>query len=185
LTYLYSTFLTPFLLIAMLRPLSFGRINYIPAGPTALVFALLAQYHAIVPYIYKYRVSGSSSPSSQSNGIMLTSKATSYLLPAQLALSQLPGSALAAAVGWVVGIAYRREILQGAVRWRVPTWLVAAGYEQKERYNHLRRRMEGEAAAGRATGVERDTNGSNAGGEEQARRRGVVGGLLDQFRGAL
>ena len=105
---------------------------------------------------------------------MLTSKATSYLLPLQLALAQLPGSALAAAVGWIAGFAYRREILPGAARWRVPTWLVA-GHEQKERYDHLRRRMEGEA--GRATGVENN--------REHARRRGVVGGLLDQFRGAL
>jgi hypothetical protein len=185
LTFFYSAFLTPFILIAVLRPLSFGRINYLPAGPTPLLFALLAQYHAVVPYIYKYRVSGSTSSSDQSTGILLTSKATSYLLPLQLALSQLPGSALAAAVGWCVGIAYRREILQGAVRWRVPTWLVAAGYEQKERYNHLRRRMEGEVAAGRATGVERDGGSGNAGGEDQARRRGVVGGLFDQFRGAL
>lgn len=164
----------------MLRPLSFGRINYLPAGPTAVLFALLAQYHAAVPYMYKYRISSEvptgASTANHDYGIMLTSKATSYILPLQLALAQLPGSALAAGVGWILGFAYRREILPGAVRWRVPAWVVG-GREQKERYDHLRRRMEGEA--GRATGVE-----GAAGGREQARRRGVMGGLLDQLRGS-
>lgn len=49
------------------------------------------------------------------------------------------------------------------------------GSEQKERYDTLRRRMEGEA--GRATGVEDN--------RDRTRRRGVVGGLIDQFRGAF
>ena len=105
---------------------------------------------------------------------MLTSKSTSYLLPLQLALSQFPGSAIAAGIGWIIGFAYRREVLPGAARWRVPGWIVG-GVEQKERYDNLRRRMEGEA--GRATGVENN--------REHVRRRGVVGGLIDQFRGAF
>lgn len=107
---------------------------------------------------------------------MLTSKATSYILPLQLALSQLPGSAISAGVGWVIGFAYRREILPGAAKWRVPLWMIG-GSEQKERLDELRRRMEGEA--GRATGVETNNTG------DQARRRGVLGGLADQFRGAF
>ena len=37
----------------VVRPLSWGRINYLPAGPTPIVFALLAQYHSAIPYIYK------------------------------------------------------------------------------------------------------------------------------------
>lgn len=162
----------------MIRPLSFGRINYLPSGPTPLAFALLAQYHAAIPYIYKYRISGgipSGSTADREYGMMLTSKATSYLLPLQLALSQLPGSALAAGAGWVVGFAYRREILPGAARWRAPTWLIG-GSEQKERFDHLRRRMEGEA--GRATGV--DTGESRG---EGTQRRGWLGGVADTFRG--
>ena len=160
----------------IIRPLSFGHINYLPSGPTPLVFALLAQYHAAVPYIYKYRLS-SASPT-QEYGLMLTSKATSYLLPMQLALSQLPGSAIAAGVGLIIGFAHRREILPGTTRWRVPAWLVG-GAEQRERYDSLRRRMEGEA--GRATGVQTD---AGAAGQGQTRRRGMVGGLVDSFRGA-
>lgn len=164
-------------MVFVVRPLSFGHINYLPAGPTAITFALLAQYHAAIPYIYKYRLFSpvpTGTSSSQEYGLMLTSKSTSYLFPIQLALSQLPGSAIAAAVGWIIGFAYRREILPGATRWRVPGW-VMGGSEQKERYDSLRRRMEGEA--GRATGVENN--------RDHVRRRGVVGGLVDQFRGAF
>ncbi|KAK3115175.1 hypothetical protein LTR53_005724 [Teratosphaeriaceae sp. CCFEE 6253] len=172
----YTTLLPPILLATVIRPLSFGRINYLPAGPTSLVFALMAQYHAAIPYIYKYRPSSSTGAASANQpeyGLNLTSKSTSYLIPLQLALSQLPGSAIAAAVGWIIGFAYRREILPGATRWRVPDWVLGSS-GQKGRYDSLRRRMEGEA--GRATGV--DTN------REHTRRRGVVGGLIDQFRGA-
>jgi hypothetical protein len=179
-TYIYTALLPPILLAVIIRPLSWGHINYLPSGPTPLLFALLAQYHAAVPYTYKYRLSSTlpdSASSTQEYGLMLTSKATSYLLPMQLALSQLPGSAIAAGIGWIVGFAHRREILPGTTRWRVPTWLVG-GSEQKERYDSLRRRMEGEA--GRATGVQTD----GAGEQGQTRRRGMVGGLVDQFRGA-
>lgn len=163
----------------IIRPLSGGNINYLPSGPTAIVFALLAQYYAAIPYIYKYRLSssllalGSSTASDREYGMTLTSKTTSYLLPIQLALTQLPGSALAAGIGWLVGFAYRRDVLPGAAKWRVPIWVIG-GSHQKERYDLLRRRMEGEA--GRATGVEPN--------RDETRRRGVVGGLLDQFRGA-
>ncbi|EME45464.1 hypothetical protein DOTSEDRAFT_52734 [Dothistroma septosporum NZE10] len=175
-TFLYNAILPPILLTLVIRPLSLGRINYLPAGPTPLVFSLLAQYHAAIPYIYKYRVS--IGLSTGDNGLMLTSKATSYLLPAQLALAQLPGSALAAALGWIVGFAYRRDILPGATTWRVPTWLISGGdATRKERFNTMRRRMEGEV--GQATGVDARPEGAGEG-----RRRGVLGGLADQFRGA-
>ncbi|TKA34131.1 hypothetical protein B0A50_00111 [Salinomyces thailandicus] len=171
----YTALLPPIILAVVIRPLSFGHINYLPAGPTPILFALLAQYHAAIPYIYKYRLSGSvPTPGSPEReyGLNLTSKATSYLLPLQLALSQVPGSAIAAGVGWLIGFAYRREILPGATRWRIPAW-ATGGTSQKERYDSLRRRMEGEA--GRATGVDTEREG--------ARRRGMVGGLIDQFRG--
>ena len=146
------------------------------------MFALLVQYRAAIPYIYKYRLSNvapaSGSPAnSQQYGIDFTSKSTSYLLPLQLALSQLPGSLITAVVGWVIGFAYRREVLPGAARWRLPLWLMGDA-AQKERFDSLRRRMEGEA--GRATGVE------NPGAQHgDVRRRGLVGGLIEQFRGAV
>lgn len=181
--------LPPFVLAVFLRPLTLGRWNYLPAGPTPVIFALLAQYHAVIPHIYKYRVVTSpSSPSasnndndaSSSSGLVFTDKSTTYLLAAQLALSQFPGSLLAAAVGWLVGYAWRRELLPGAARWRMPAWITGATSEG-ERFEGLRRRLEGESARaadqGRSSGFD--------GGGEQAHRRTLGTQILDQFRGAL
>ncbi|KAG9946988.1 hypothetical protein KCU85_g6113, partial [Aureobasidium melanogenum] len=168
----YTVLLPPLLLVLIIRPLSFYNINYLPAGPTAIVFALLAQYHAAIPYMYKYQLSANESPHS-SSAITLTSKSTSYLLPLQLALSQLPGSAIVAAVGWLVGYAYRREILPGAATWRIPD--LSAGKRERERFEGLRRRMEGEAATASGSRVEESDGG---------RRRTIGGQLLDQFRGS-
>ncbi|KAF2153847.1 hypothetical protein K461DRAFT_276896 [Myriangium duriaei CBS 260.36] len=168
----YTTLVPPLLVALILRPLTFGRLNYLPAGPTAVIFALLAQYHAAIPYLYKYQVSATE-PAGPS--LMLTSKSTSYLLPAQLALSQFPGSAIAALVGWIVGLAYRRELLPGgAARWRIPD--VAGKRAERDRYEGLRRRMEGDAATASGTDVGNTGNG---------RRRGVARAILDQFRGAF
>ncbi|KAH0305921.1 hypothetical protein KCU84_g14889, partial [Aureobasidium melanogenum] len=168
----YTVLLPPLLLVLIIRPLSFYNINYLPAGPTAIVFALLAQYHAAIPYMYKYQLSATDSPHS-SSAINLTSKSTSYLLPLQLALSQLPGSAIVAAVGWLVGYAYRREILPGVATWRIPD--LSAGKRERERFEGLRRRMEGEAATASGSRVEESDGG---------RRRTIGGQLLDQFRGS-
>lgn len=169
----YTVLLPPLLLVLVIRPLSLYHINYLPAGPTAIVFALLAQYHAAIPYMYKYQLSASDSPQA-SSAINLTSKSTSYLLPLQLALSQLPGSAIVAAVGWLVGYAYRREILPGAATWRIPDW--SAGKRERERFEGLRRRMEGEAATASGSRTTDENDGS--------RRRTIGGQLLDQFRGS-
>ncbi|KAI9806151.1 MAG: hypothetical protein M1833_004558 [Piccolia ochrophora] len=172
----YTLFLPPFLLALVLRPLSFNYLNHLPAGPTPLVFALLAQYHATIPHVYKYRVLTSSSDTA--HALTFSDKSTTYLLAAQLALAQLPGSALGAAVGWIVGYAWRTEILPGAVgaRWRVPGWIVrepGAGVG----YDGLRRRLEGEGEVVRASGVE---------GREEGRARRPLGSqMLDQFRGAF
>lgn len=140
------------------------------------MFALLAQYHAAVPYEYKYRVSASESVAG--SGMGLTSKSTSYLLPMQLALSQLPGSAVVAAVGWLVGYAYRLDILPGAASsWRVPDR--SRGRKERQRFEGLRRRMEGEAAT--ASG----SSGAVGGADATATGRRTLGTqILDQFRGA-
>jgi len=182
----YTTLLPPLALI-LLHILSFGRINTLPSGPTAIVFALLAQYHAAIPYVYKYNISAPI-PSTATNGqaqtqanqgVILTSKATSYLLPLQLALSQLPGSAIAAAIGWFVGYAYRLDLLPGAATWRVPD--LAGKRKERERFEGLRRRMEGEVG-GQGTGTDVGGDGAAVAG---ARRRGVAGQILDQFRGVF
>ena len=159
----------------VIRPLSWGYINYLPAGPTAIVFALLAQYHAAIPYEYKYRVSASHDTATNV-GVNLTSKSTSYLLPAQLALSQLPGSAIVAGLGWLVGYAYRLDILPGASSWRIPDR--SGKKKNRERYEGLRARMEGEAASASGSGVGGAREGNNEG-----RRRGIGTQIMDQFRG--
>ena len=183
----YTSLLCPLLLALLLRPLSFNKVNYLPAGPTPLVFALLAQYHAAIPHVYKYRLAtgtsttGSSSGNSGSlPGLTFTDKSTTYLLAAQLALSQLPGSALAALVGWVIGHAWRNELLPGAARWRVPAWAVRDGREG-ESYEGLRRRLEGEVRAegARASGIE----GERGAATQQRRPLGTQ--ILDQFRGSF
>ncbi|KAF2488486.1 hypothetical protein BU16DRAFT_227980 [Lophium mytilinum] len=192
----YTTLLPPLLLTLLLRPLTFGRINILPAGPTALLFALLVQYHAAIPIIYRYKLAASApAPASSASAtaaagprglmntsITLTSKTLSYALPAQLALSSLPGSALAAAVGWAVGTAYRRDILPGASGWRVPAWVVGEkpGQARSGGFEGLRRRLEGEREGGILAGE--GVVGER--GEGRARRRTLGGLVAGQFGGA-
>ncbi|KAI9838270.1 MAG: hypothetical protein M1819_005538 [Sarea resinae] len=171
--FLYSTLISPLLLALVIRPLTFNHINYLPAGPTTLVFALLAQYHATIPHVYKYTIATSSSQ----NSLIFSSKSPTYLLAGQLALSQLPGSAIVASVGWFIGYAWRREILPGAAKWRVPGWILREK-RQGERFEGLRRRLEGEEAIA-ASGVE--GRGAAAGRQ----RRPLGSQILDQFRGAF
>ncbi|KAH8636127.1 hypothetical protein IG631_07961 [Alternaria alternata] len=191
----YTTLLPPLLVTFVLRPLTFGAINYLPAGPTPILFALLANYYAAIPYTYRYKISPWSAPTSpspsstQSNtqslsalwsrSLTLTSKSLSYLPPLQLALSQFPGSLVAAAVGWGVGTAYRRDVLPGASRWRVPGWMV--GEEKKGGFEGLRARLDAEreregGGAGLATGILAE--------DGQARQRRTLGDMVaEQFRG--
>lgn len=115
----------------------------------------------------------SSNNQEQDYGVLLTSKVTTYILPLQLALAQLPGSAIEAALGWAIGVAYRREILPGSTRARVPAWCVGADV-QRERFNDLQRRMEGEAS--QSTGID--------GSQRATRRRGIFGGVLEQLGAA-
>jgi hypothetical protein len=96
--------LAPIITIS-LRYLTLGKVNYIPAGPTSIIFALLAQYHATIPFEYRYKlvlpVWG------LQETITVSSKSSSYLIPAQLALSQFPSSLIPAGTGWLVGYGYR------------------------------------------------------------------------------
>ncbi|MCJ1230859.1 hypothetical protein MMC12_007533 [Toensbergia leucococca] len=171
--------LPPMLLALILRPLTLNAINHLPAGPTPLLFALLSQYHAAIPTVYKYRIATSSSPSSSTtsttaDGLVFSDKSLVYLLAGQLALSQLPGSAVAAGVGWGVGVAWRDEIGPGGWgRWRVPGWIVG-GKREDEGFEGLRRRLEGEE---RGLGSGADV------GPEGRQRRTLGRGMLDQFRG--
>lgn len=209
------------------RPLSLNTLNYLPSGPTATIFALLAQYHAVVPHVFRYRLgTTTSTPSDVQNSgtgngrtassptatpkpappsltILLSDKSTTYIVAAQLALSQFPTMLLPAAVGWIVGTAWRAELLPGlspsATGFRVPAWMVgererrsgngngsAEGTAERERYEDLRRRLEGEVAASTsgldsASGSgQRRRNGGDANGEGS----GQEAGLMERLRGA-
>lgn len=170
----------------MLRPLTFGAFNYLPAGPTPIIFAVLAQYHAMIPHIYKYRLalSASSPTDDESAGLTFSDKSYRYLLAVQLALFQWPGSLLGAAVGWVVGYSWRNDLLPGMLtRWRVPGWVVGIRTQKRsEGFEGLRRRLEGEdsptaTATGARVGAESDA--------DTGRRRTMGQQIIDQVRGAF
>lgn len=108
---------------------------------------------------------------------------------------------LPAAVGWIVGVAWRAEMLPGlspsATGFRVPAWMVgererrggnggAGSAAERERYEDLRRRLEGEVAAS-TSGLE---GASGAGqrrrnaGDASAEGSGRDGGFVERLRGA-
>jgi hypothetical protein len=171
------------MLMVILRPLTFGVLNYLPAGPTPIIFAILVQYHAIIPHIYKYRLALSTAPPANDDfvGLTFTDKSYRYLLAVQLALSQWPGSLLGATVGWLVGYAWRNDLLPSALtRWRVPGWMVGVqGQKRSAAFEGLRRRLEGETSSGLASGVQ------PAADNEASRRRTIGQQLMDQVRGAF
>lgn len=184
LTTAFLTTIFPPALTLILRWLTLGVFNYLPAGPTPIIFAILAQYHALIPHIYKYRLALSASPPTNDEfvGLTFSDKSYRYALAVQLALSQLPGSLLGASVGWIVGYAWRNDLLPGALtRWRVPGWMLGIRTSRRsEEFEGLRRRLEGEnSPSATASGVDSQNQG------EAGRRRTIGQQLLDQFRGAL
>ncbi|KAL1699296.1 hypothetical protein EV121DRAFT_216530 [Schizophyllum commune] len=103
--------------------LLFNRLglNFIPGGPIALVFAVLYQYSRVIPSVYRFRVFG----------ITLSNKSFVYLLALQLATSNLPGSAVAAAIGVLSGQLYRSDLIGfNAYRVSPPTVRFCATYLQ-------------------------------------------------------
>ncbi|KAL7274079.1 hypothetical protein RUND412_003045 [Rhizina undulata] len=186
-TYLLTSILVP-VLSAVVFTLT-GSLNYIPPGPTPVIFAALAQYHAVVPSVYKFQVAtsifSSKTPSSSAERseeeeeetmdvVTLTDKFYVYLLATQLALCQPPGSLFAAAVGWIVGYAWRMEMLPRS-RWRLPAWAWKSGSAGE--FENLRRRLrEGE-------GVEDGAPGQGQGQPEG--QRPLMRLVFDQFRGAF
>lgn len=155
-----------------------------PAGPTPIIFAILAQFHAMVPQMYKYRIATSQAPptNEQFAGVTLSDKSYQYGIAFHLALLQWPGSVLGAVVGWVVGYSWRAGLLPASfTNWRLPGWIVgSSSYRRSAEFEGLRRRLEGEnPATGVSTGIQSQTEG-------QADRRRTMGQqIMDQFREAL
>jgi hypothetical protein len=174
-----TSVLVPGIVTLVLRPLTLGLFNYLPAGPTPIIFAILAQYHAMVPHVYKYKVATSTSATTneQAPGLTFSDKSYRYLLAVQLALSQWPGSLLGAAAGWLVGYAWRMEVLPRSVtRWRIPSWMVGMRAPRRsEEFEGLRR----SSATASASGVQGQTDADGG------RRRGLGPQLVDRFDGAF
>jgi len=185
-----TAILPPVIVTPLLRPLTLGAFNYIPAGPTPVIFAILAQYHAMIPHIYKYRLalSTSSPPNDESAALTFSDKSYRYLLAMQLALFQWPGSLLGALVGWVVGYSWRNDLLPAILTsWRIPGWVVGIRTQKRsEGFEGLRRRLEGEdspTATATATGAQVGTGASA--GADTGRRRTMGQQIIDQVRGAF
>ncbi|KAI3320620.1 hypothetical protein HD806DRAFT_505709 [Xylariaceae sp. AK1471] len=182
--FLFTSILPPVILALVLRPLTLGLFNYLPAGPTPIIFAVLAQYHAMIPHIYKYRIatSMSQSPNDQSQSLTFSDKSYRYLLALQLALFQWPGSILGALVGWVVGYAWRMEVLpRSLMRWRIPGWIVGIRTPRRsQEFEGLRRRLEDESTPTAAT-----TGAQGPTGDGSGRRRTMGQQVMDQFQGAF
>jgi hypothetical protein len=171
-------------------------MNYLPPGPTPLIFAILAQYHATIPSVYKFRLLLSwkspneadppSTPAIAASreesepAITLSDKFYVYIVALQLAFCQPPGSVLGAVVGWVAGYAWRTELMPWG-RWRYPLWLFEKSRNAGEGgYEGLRRvarggEQQGGAADGPATEAPTGADG----------RRPLSTQILDQFRGGL
>ncbi|ROT42478.1 UBA domain-containing protein Ucp14 [Sodiomyces alkalinus F11] len=181
-SFLLTSLITPTLLSLFLRPLTIGLFNYLPAGPTPVIFAILAQYHAIVPHMYRYRVAASPSqqPNETSPSLTFSDKSYRYALAIQLALFQWPGSLLGALVGWVVGYAWRNDLLPEALmQCRVPGWVVGIRTQRRrDEFEGLRRRLEGENT-GVASGSQVPVDGG------VATQRTVPQEMRDQLRGLI
>jgi membrane associated rhomboid family serine protease len=190
---IWTGLLAPALLSTVVRLVSWGRWNYLPGGMTGVIFATLAVWGEEVPRLYRYKiVTGSPDPRSGSNdtpGVILSDKTTTYMMAAQLALSQFPYSLLAASVGWIVGLAWGGDLLPGRMNaWRIPRWWLgdfgAKSAAERERYEGLRRRLEEEGGRSdgmRASGVD----GMIDAVDGEARRRPMMRQVADYFRGAF
>ncbi|TDL29394.1 hypothetical protein BD410DRAFT_811047 [Rickenella mellea] len=91
--------------------LLFGRLglNFLPSGPTSLVFSILYQYYRLVPPAYSFKILG----------VTLTNKVFIYIVALQLSISQPPGSAALSIVGLLAGQLYRSDVL-GLKTYRLP-----------------------------------------------------------------
>ncbi|KAG5517909.1 hypothetical protein PMAC_000364 [Pneumocystis sp. 'macacae'] len=118
LSLIYTSILTPLFLGAVIKPLSSGRYQYIPPGPTALFFSVLAQYHAIIPSSYNFKVLNSPS-FNHKKGLIMSNKIYMYIVSFQLLFAQSPGSIISAGIGWLIGRLYVFKYLPGA-NWKIP-----------------------------------------------------------------
>lgn len=171
----------------VLKVLSAGWWGYIPSGMTGVVVAMVAVWRREIPRLGGFKILLEDDErriqAGVASGLDFSDKWTVYMLTAQLALSQFPYGLLPALVGWVVGNAWREELVPASlVRWRVPGWVVGEDGQGKRsgrgQYEGLRRRLEEENQDGMrevSEGMARRSGGN----EEE--RRGFLGGVGRYF----
>lgn len=88
--------------------------NTLPAGPFAIVFAILLQYIRAIPAVYTFKI----------GGLTLTNKVINYAIAAQLFASQGIASIVPSTIGLLVGALYRSDLVGTALRaYRLPASL--------------------------------------------------------------
>ncbi|KAK9322730.1 hypothetical protein V1517DRAFT_124898 [Lipomyces orientalis] len=209
LSYGFTFLLAPFLLI-LLKVVPSYTANYLPPGPTPIIFTALALYHDMIPSVYKFRISSSPPPAesddtqssssssapstSTPHAITLSDKIFVYILSAQLALAQMPASLICAFTGWLVGVLWTREVLPGR-NWRIPEWW----WERTRSRGMASLAVLGTGPTPVATGVPAPnvgaagapTGGGGEGGETvpantaATQGRGFGSQILDMFRGTF
>ncbi|TBU33062.1 hypothetical protein BD309DRAFT_971994 [Dichomitus squalens] len=97
------------LLLCQLTAVTRTTFNNIPAGPIAIIFAVVYQYMRLVPSAYHFKVFG----------VGMSDKIWVYAIAIQLALARLPSTLLPTVVGLFVGYLYRSDFLQ-LKSWRIP-----------------------------------------------------------------
>ncbi|KAI5281505.1 hypothetical protein KEM54_003248 [Ascosphaera aggregata] len=192
-TFPYTTLLPPLLLALVIRPITLNAANYLPSGPTAVIFSILAQYYAAIPRAYMYRLYTTSKIKNPETAprIILSDKTWVYIPAAQLALSQFPHNLLPAAIGWIVGYAYRSDILPGrATSWRLPSWIFPDLTMKKyEREMGLNLQQTGDTGEGMSSGIwpwsGRGSSSAGTGDEsERERYQGLRRRLENESRAA-
>ncbi|KAI9306518.1 hypothetical protein BJ944DRAFT_263446 [Cunninghamella echinulata] len=96
---------------ALVTGIKFG-LRYIPGGPYALLFAMLYQYHRLVPVLYRFRIFG----------ITFNNKSFLYMLSLQIFISQGVNTIIPCICGLLSGALYRSNI-SNIKQWRFPSKL--------------------------------------------------------------
>ncbi|KAL1887999.1 hypothetical protein Cpir12675_006350 [Ceratocystis pirilliformis] len=180
-TSMFTAVIPPFVLAFFMKLVTGGAFNYLPAGPTPVIFSILAQYHLLVPHLYQYRVSATQSDASMATapltGVTLSDKSYRYVLAMQLAMLQMPGSILSAILGWIIGYAWKDFMPAALVKWRLPGWMVGLAHHKRgAEFEGLRRRLEGEDSTATAT-----SSGAQRQNGEAGQRRTMRQQIMDNM----
>lgn len=169
----------------ILKIITLGWWGYVPSGMSAVILATVAVWSKEVPRLGGFKLLLDDDEErlrrGTARGIDLSDKWTTYLLAAQLALTQFPYGLLPAFIGWFVGSAWTEELVPvSLVRWRVPGWVVGEDSKGKrggQQYEGLRRRLEEQ----NQDGMRQVTMASQEGSAQDVGRRGFLGGVGRYF----